>query len=372
MIRELEISNFKCFRRETLELRRLTLLTGVNSSGKSTFIQAMLLMRQAFESSQRKFVELNGPYYLQLGQAANVTNYESSGRNIRLTARGTDVDRLCQFKVAEDLGQELVLPISRLAPSQSPGSGGQDLLAPAINYLHAERLGPRDFSDLASVPVDQLSVGARGEFTAHALLKHERHRLPSDRIFLKSEGNDLLRQQVEMWMRPIMPGIELRIDEFVDMNLTAARIKKKGVQREWQRPPNTGFGVSYSLPIVVAGLIAPADSLLIVENPEAHLHPAGQSHVGGFLAKMAAAGVQVIIETHSDHVLNGIRLATVSDGGLRPDQVIVHYFQAEPEVHPMSLAIELDPLGGMSQWPKGFFDQSEHDLAEILRARKKR
>ena len=77
------------------------------------------------------------------------------------------------------------------------------------------------------------------------------------------------------------------------------------------RPTNMGFGVSYALPVITAGLLAPAGSLLVVENPEAHLHPAGQSRVGRFLAHLAASGVQVVAETHSDHVLNGVRLAAV-------------------------------------------------------------
>lgn len=59
-----------------------------------------------------------------------------------------------------------------------------------------------------------------------------------------------------------------------------------------------GFGLSYALPIVVGGLVAAKDGLLIVENPEAHLHPQGQSNMGQFLAWLAGKGVQVIVETH--------------------------------------------------------------------------
>ena len=62
-------------------------------------------------------------------------------------------------------------------------------------------------------------------------------------------------------------------------------------------PPNTGFGFTYALPIVLDGLMAPAGSMMIVENPEAHLHPRAQSNMGYFLGRMAAAGVRIIVET---------------------------------------------------------------------------
>ena len=83
------------------------------------------------------------------------------------------------------------------------------------------------------------------------------------------------------------------------------------------RPTNVGFGITYALPIVVSALSARPGSLLIVENPEAHLHPRGQVKMGELLCQASEAGIQVLIETHSDHVLNGIRLA-VRDSQSRP------------------------------------------------------
>lgn len=73
---------------------------------------------------------------------------------------------------------------------------------------------------------------------------------------------------------------------------------------------NIGFGISYVLPIIVTGLIAKPDTIMVVENPEAHLHPSAQSKIGQFLAVIAQSGVNVIVETHSDHVINGIQIAT--------------------------------------------------------------
>lgn len=103
----------------------------------------------------------------------------------------------------------------------------------------------------------------------------------------------------------------------------------------------------------------------MVENPEAHLHPAGQSRLGGFLARVAGSGVQVLIETHSDHVVNGVRLAVAAERTIAADDTIVHFFgEGEPAV------IELNEHGRLTEWPDGFFDQIENDLGRLARARR--
>ena len=138
---------------------------------------------------------------------------------------------------------------------------------------------------------------------------------------------------------------------------------------EWERPTNTGFGVSYCLPIVVAGLTARQGSILIVESPEAHLHPSAQSAMGAFLARIAASGVQIFIETHSDHVLNGIRKA-VLDGNhpiTREDIIFHHLFSENRNTKKEQISINAD--GNFSSRPPAFFDQTETDLASIVKSR---
>jgi predicted ATPase len=122
------------------------------------------------------------------------------------------------------------------------------------------------------------------------------------------------------------------------------------------------------LPIIVAGLVV-KDGILIVENPEAHLHPASQSKLGRFLGRVAGCGAQVIVETHSDHVLNGIRLAAVEEGSVQVRDVVVHYFDHTAGNPPV--AIDLTEKGGMSEWPAGFFDQLEEDLRRLSRVKRR-
>jgi predicted ATPase len=132
-----------------------------------------------------------------------------------------------------------------------------------------------------------------------------------------------------------------------------------------------GFGYTYILPIVVSGLIAKSGEILIVENPEAHLHPKAQSELTKFLALVASCGVQVFIESHSEHVLNAIRVVTLQkEIDIKNDEVSVLYFQndkKEPFVH-----LKIDEKGKINNWVDGFFDQQELDLGEIFKLSRKK
>jgi predicted ATPase len=175
-------------------------------------------------------------------------------------------------------------------------------------------------------------------------------------------------------MQDLVPGIEIRVQSFPSLSATAIRLRKTGLTTEWLRPQNIGFGVSYVLPIIVAGLVAAPGGMLIVENPEAHLHPAGQSLVAQFLGRVASMGVQVIMETHSDHVINGLRLASVGDHHpLQPRDVRILHFRSNTRPdnnQPLVQSIGLTERGGLTSAPEGFFDQSEKDLAGILENRR--
>ncbi len=172
-------------------------------------------------------------------------------------------------------------------------------------------------------------------------------------------------------MGKIVRPIQIEAEWFPNTSVTRLRFKSPGIRTEWVRAPNTGFGISYVLPIVVAALRTEVDGLLLVENPEAHLHPVGQSMIGRFLAQVAADGTQIFLETHSDHVLNGIRVA-VAEGRatLSPDQTVMHFFKSEDDDGPIHQSMKLNRTGQLSAWPTGFFDQTQIDLAVLASIRR--
>ena len=148
----------------------------------------------------------------------------------------------------------------------------------------------------------------------------------------------------------------------------ALQFRDLDVTADWVRPANVGFGLTHSLPIIVAALGSTPGAVFIVENPEAHLHPKAQSEIGKFLVRVAASGVQTIVETHSDHVLNGIRIAVAVEQLLNTDDVAIHFFGAKGGG---ITEITLNCSGDLSVWPPGFFDQALEDLAAVSMVRRR-
>ncbi|MEI7894104.1 MAG: DUF3696 domain-containing protein [Myxococcales bacterium] len=183
-----------------------------------------------------------------------------------------------------------------------------------------------------------------------------------------------LLPQVTAWMGEISPGVRLETQAFADLSLARLSFSfvAGGATSRPLRPTSVGFGLSYTLPVVVALLSAPAGSLVLVENPEAHLHPRGQAAMGDLVVRAAAAGVQVIVETHSDHVLNGVRIA-VKEGRAGPEHVGFHFFRRATEtrdgdtrlVHVVDSPC-IDTDGRIDCWPAGFFDQYDLSLEKLL------
>jgi predicted ATPase len=137
------------------------------------------------------------------------------------------------------------------------------------------------------------------------------------------------------------------------------------------RSTNVGFGITYTLPILVAILSSLSGALLLLENPEAHLHPKGQVKIGDLIARAASCGIQVVVETHSDHVLNGIRLA-VHAGRLHPEHVQLHFFERKEQQGSMRNVVispHIDRDGRIDRWPEGFFDEWDRSLEALIEPR---
>lgn len=373
MITSLEIRGFKRFESESFELRPLTVLTGVNGGGKSTVIQSLLLARlaEAARGTAGDTVRLNGPLGLALGEARDVLNWATDAREITVRLGGPNGESWVYLLGLPDSEQALHLQALRLPVQSVPGIG-RDVTDPAFTYLCAERLGPRDTLAVSAEEPDRIGVGVRGEYTAQVLALRETRAVTSRRTVRKplhhpEAAGPQLRLQAEAWASEIIRPLRITARVAVGIMAGTIRFGEPGLSGEEIRPVNTGFGVSYALPVVVAGLLTEPGDLLIVENPEAHLHPAGQSRLGRFLARVAGSGVQVLVETHSDHVLNGARLAVAQDRSLPAKDMITHYFD-----HDRILPVTTNDKGELSHWPSGFFDQIETDLGRLARARRGR
>jgi predicted ATPase len=365
MITNIEIVGFKRFYRESLAIAPLTVLAGLNGSGKTSVIHALLLACEA-SASNNNSVRLNGPFGMELGTAEDVRNWES-GESIEIHLKSQTVgDVRYQFGVPSD--DALYLHVND-KPSNPPLAFS--LQPRAFSYLCAERFGPRNVLGASPLPTDDLEVGYRGEHCAQILSIlgdkpiQDKGRLHPHRI----EGSpELLKYEVERWLGEIARPVEINAEAYFGATVTSLRFRSPG--GEWVRAPNMGFGVSYALPIILVGLTALSGGLVVVESPEAHLHPAGQSRMGVFLAWLAGRGVQVILETHSDHVLNGIRRAIAEHKYLAHTDATVHYFESQEDdslrIHPLKFT----SMGAVSHWPPGFFDQYQIDVSSLGRIRR--
>ncbi len=226
-----------------------------------------------------------------------------------------------------------------------------------LTYITAERSGPREVYNLYDpqiVPV----VGSAGEY-AVSVLHSRRDEKVCLELVLPDNPATLLRQ-TEARMRVFFPGCGLDIQPVLHANAVTIGLRTSE-NTDFHRPIHAGFGLTQILPIVVASLSARRDDLLLIENPEVHLHPAGQALMGAFMAEVAQAGVQVILETHSDHVLNGIRRA-VKAGKLSFEHVAIHFFRPRSSDAAQVVSPVLDGTGNIDSWPDGFFDQFDKDM----------
>ena len=129
---------------------------------------------------------------------------------------------------------------------------------------------------------------------------------------------------------------------------------------------DVGFGVSQVLPIIAEGFYAPPGSLILIEQPEIHLHPGLQSQMGDLLIDIARSNKKLIIETHSEHLLLRIQ-RRITEGSLKPDDVAVYFFTYTDEGSKIE-RIHINDLGRFENWPAGFFEEDVEESFAITKA----
>lgn len=383
MLRRIDLWHFKCFTLLKLPLCPLTLLSGANASGKSSVLQALALLHQTMrEHEWSSRLMLNGSV-VRLGTVADVIDQMHGRRSVEMALLDGEREFQWEFtgeraemsmevarvrSVHGDAGKDEPKLLRHLLPwshgealEGSFWAGSLQARLCGLTYLTAERMGPREtypLEDPGYAPV----VGPRGEHAASVLYFGGDARVLGG-LTVEDVPPTRLRQ-IEAHMNRFFPGCELSVGKVPQANAVTLGLRtSKGM--DFHRPIHTGFGLTQVLPIVVAALSAAKEDLLLIENPEVHLHPSGQAAMGEFLAEVAAAGVQVILETHSDHVLNGIRRA-VKRGALPPEDAALHFFRLRQEDESDGAAqvqsLVLDRDGNLDTWPEGFFDQFDRDM----------
>jgi predicted ATPase len=367
MIDNISIENFKCIDQLELKLSGITMLAGLNGMGKSTCIQSLLLLHQsALEQASPMDQLVRNGRWVELGTPKDLLWEAAEDERISF-AIGFDNEQISwDFTLDEGLGEFVgVIEPNRALPQHL------GLFSDRLQYLRADRMGPRAFFPVSNSEVRvHHQLGRDGEFSAHFLSEFGELSVRNERLIHPEARSPQLRHQLEAWLGDISPGTRLYTEAHHSLDVVSIEYAFRTGRGETNRyrATNVGFGISYILPILLAALASPEGTLLLVENPEAHIHPRGQQQMGRLLALASLGGIQVIVETHSDHLLNGLRLA-VHDGLLEPRQVAMHFFERETSADAIRSKVTspmMDADGRIDQWPDGFFDESEKALRKLL------
>jgi len=377
MITHIHLKHFKCFSELNLPLGKLTLLTGKNATGKSSIIQSLLLLHQNLEShKETNKLALNGES-IDLGSFSDVLDSRSGRKSFSIGVTTDQCKLIWRFESADRAALTANLTSIqgskdwKTQPDHSVSFFSAETNSPIIEeaqqlsnnlrsllHVSTERIGPRE--TYQADPETDTRLGARGEYTAWFI--HRNSENPVSESLLIPDAPPLLQRQTESWLKHFFPGAAFQVERIKNTNLVTLRFRTSS-KDDFHRPNNVGYGLSHLLPVIVGGLGVKKNQLFIVENPEAHLHPSAQAEIGSFLAKVAASGAQVILESHSDHVLNGIRLA-VKNQTLSPEEVQIHYFNHR-DTPPQLVTPSISSNGALDNWPQGFFDQFDKDLDQL-------
>ena len=248
-----------------------------------------------------------------------------------------------------------------------------NFVAPSLKYLGPLRDAPKPLYPLAPA-ADPHDVGLRGEHTASILELHKHKKIryiPSahfkDPVIDRRTVTRTLEAAVIDWLQylGVASSVESRDQGKLGHEL------KVGLSNSDSTHDLThvGVGVSQVLPILVMCLLADTDSTLVFEQPELHLHPKVQTLLGDFFLSMALRNKQCIVETHSEYFIDRLRfrIAAASPEKELNSQAKI-YFVEKPSQASYFREVVINEYGAISDWPEGFFDQSQQQAEEILRA----
>lgn len=359
---KLTIDGYKCFKeKHEFNLNNITLFTGANSAGKSSVIQSLLLGKIISETMTEEVNDdtvavslMNQKYSLELGGYKDIVYRDTKTGDILFSLDGIE------YSVNADDNEDEEEKEVMFSISFGDKSALKSLFSKGFTYLCADRMAPHyEYKESKSNEI----CDCHGSNVGDVYTKHQNDNAEAQRYLVFKE-NTKLQMQLDDWCDYIFPGLDIRVEK------TGSQMYKLKIRNDVA--PNVGFGITYALPILVSGLIIPKGGILIVENPEAHLHAKAQSNMGYFLARMAAAGVRVIIETHSEHIVNGIRRMIVEGKTEMSHEDMTIYFFQNKEGEKNIMEFGMDEWGNLEEFPIDFFDQVRQDMFELMDLGRKR
>lgn len=386
MIQSIELKNFKSIKKKNFPLRNLNVLLGLNGQGKSSFIQSLLVLRQSDKLEQGE-LKLNGGDngLINIGTTKDALYQYSKNDDLSIIIEfdnGKKHQMDFEYKIDADVFKQKNLKKNIYNEVEESIDKNQSLFNSDFQYLNAQRIEPKSINITSySNVVEANNIGKYGQYTAHYIELRANDPVVFENILHKDSTivdsftgktiiNNTLINQINLWLGEISPGVNVRTTKISSDYVLLEYVFKQPTYGNTNRykPENVGFGISYALHVVTALLTARPGQLVIIENPESHIHPRGQAEMGKLIALLAQNDVQIIVETHSDHILNGIRVG-VKEKKLDKDRAIVFYFEKVVEAteqYSKITNIKLDKNGELSEYPAGLLDEWSNQLLKLL------
>lgn len=364
MIQSIHIQNFKSIENQIFDFKPLTILTGTNSSGKSSVIQAILLYAHYIARREEDYKATSLKQYIEnLGDTKSLAYKKASENRVLIQPTINNkseallyFDIYCGNICLVEAKKEQMLIFEK-----------------NLYYISANRTGQENQSQSS----ESDKCGVNGEYIFGFYEENKNVRLQNKKLIYKDKPKDYseppaetLSAQVSVWINKIL---NLKL-----IPRTEKRNNAKAVELMYENndldnfnisPFNLGAGVSYLTKILILGLSLKEGDILIVENPEVHLHPKAISQFAEFFMFLANGGIQVILETHSEHVINKMRYFVFKEQ-ISKDDIQIYYRERFDTLFESIQINErgkyINKNGEIIEFPTGFFDSDLNELLEMM------
>lgn len=370
MITELTLANFKCFANKTsFKLSKFNVFYGKNGRGKSTAMQPFLLLCQNIKRKGSIIdISLKGSY-VDLGNYNDVVNiYKEKEEQIIIEIKSNFDNNLILTYGRSDVGPTMIhlndawsgdkhLVSSVGTVESDSDTKNSDAMTgikvldslKQLRYIAASRRGPVNYEERQD-DFEKNDIGATGERLINSLAKCD--------IPFIVEFQEALSY--------ILSGATLKIEDDKKVDHIDLLLDSKDNSNGF-KPSNVGYGYSFVLPIIYQILSSEPGTMIIIENPEAHLYPGAQSRlVEWTVAEANKKDLQIILETHSDHIINGLRIS-IKKSNLNRNDVVIQFIDRDNDNDtPKVKSIKIDQNGTLSENPKDFMDEWTRQMLDLL------
>ena len=402
-ITKIAVKGFKSIAEECeIDIRPLTILAGANSSGKSSIMQPLLMLKQTLEAPYDPGpLLIDGPnvQFTEASQFLSTLTAEKGADHFQIQIKTCDSDFAYSVETAFRKGQsriEIVEMTIQVRQAVKPSPFKHYTLYPEMSAEEISALGSQGpmRSDFKAVKRLRCFLGFESQASDHLFdvtynlvetYIFDGIHLPGlrgnpERIYkLTSTGprypgtfENYAASIIHKWQETKDKHLKKVVDALHTLGLTrkigTEKISDVGIELQVGRLPrgsnddtdmvniaDVGFGVSQVLPVLVALIVAEPGQLVYLEQPELHLHPRAQVALAGVLADAAKRGVRVVAETHSSLLLLGVQ-TLVAEGDLPPELVKLHWFSRREDGVTEVSSVDLDEAGAYGDWPMDFDD----------------